>query len=140
MSDFMITINDQPVSASPGMTVLEAAQRAGVKIPTLCYHPDLPPLGACRVCLVEIEGERVLQPSCSFPVREGMVVHTHSATVRKARRTVVELLLSDHPSDCTACARNQNCELQTLAHDLGIRHFDHILDGSPCLRMTAHIA
>jgi iron-only hydrogenase group A len=121
MSEFTITINDQPVAASPGMTVLEAARAAGVKIPTLCYHPDLPPLGACRVCLVEIQGERVLQPSCSFPVREGMVVWTHSAQVRKARRTVVELLLSDHPSDCTACARNQNCELQTLAQELGIR-------------------
>jgi NADH-quinone oxidoreductase subunit G/NADP-reducing hydrogenase subunit HndD len=121
MSEFVITINDQPVTASPGMTVLEAARAAGVKIPTLCYHPDLPPLGACRVCLVEIEGERNLQPSCSFPAREGMVVWTHSATVRKARRTVVELLLSDHPSDCTACVRNQNCELQTLAQELGIR-------------------
>ncbi|NPV47654.1 MAG: 2Fe-2S iron-sulfur cluster binding domain-containing protein [Armatimonadetes bacterium] len=121
MSEFAITINDQPVSAHSGMTVLEAAQAAGIKIPTLCYHPDLPPLGACRVCLVEIEGERNLQPSCSFPVREGMVVWTHSAKVRKARRTVVELLLSDHPSDCTACARNQNCELQTLAQELGIR-------------------
>ena len=121
MSEFVITINDQPVTASPGMTVLEAARAAGVKIPTLCYHPDLPPLGACRVCLVEIQGERVLQPACSFPAREGLVVWTHSAQVRKARRTVVELLLSDHPSDCTACARNQNCELQTLAQELGIR-------------------
>lgn len=121
MSEFTITINGQEVQASPGMTVLEAAKKAGIRIPTLCYHPDLPPMGACRVCLVEIEKERVLQPSCSFPVREGMVVHTHSATVRKARRTVVELLLSDHPSDCTACARNRNCELQSLAEELGIR-------------------
>jgi len=103
------------------MTVLEAAKGAGFKIPTLCNHPDLPPLGACRVCLVEIEGERTLQPSCTFPVREGMVVNTHSPTVRQARRTVVELLLSDHPSECTQCARNRNCELQTLAEELGIR-------------------
>ena len=109
MSQFAITINGQEVQASPGMTVLEAAQKAGIHIPTLCYHPDLPPMGACRVCLVEVEKERVLQPSCSFPVRQGMVVHTHSPTVRKARRTVVELLLSDHPSDCTECARNGNC-------------------------------
>lgn len=121
MSEFNITINGQAVSASPGMTVLQAAQQAGVKIPTLCYHPDLQAQGACRVCLVEIEGERVLQPSCTFPVREGMSVQTHSPAVRKARRTVVELLLSDHPSDCTACARNRNCELQTLAEELGMR-------------------
>ena len=121
MSEFTITINDREVKARPGMTVLQAAQEAGIKIPTLCYHPDLPPMGACRVCLVEIEKERVLQPSCSFPVREGMKVQTHSAAVRKARRTVVELLLSDHPSECTACARNRNCELQTLAEELGIR-------------------
>ncbi|HOS95023.1 MAG TPA: NADH-dependent [FeFe] hydrogenase, group A6 [Armatimonadota bacterium] len=101
--------------------MLQAAQAAGIRIPTLCYHPDLPAQGACRVCLVEIEGERVLQPSCTFKVREGMCVHTRSPRVRKARRTVVELLLSDHPSDCTACARNGTCELQSLAEELGIR-------------------
>jgi iron-only hydrogenase group A len=121
MSEFAISINGQEVKASAGMTVLQAAQQAGIHIPTLCYHPDLPPIGACRVCLVEIEKERTLQPSCSFPVREGMVVWTHSPAVRKARRTVVELLLSDHPSDCTECARNRNCELQALAEELGIR-------------------
>ena len=121
MSEFTITINGQAVQASTGMTVLEAAKQAGVHIPTLCYHPDLPPMGACRVCLVEVERERVLQPACSFPVREGMVVHTHSPMVRKARRTVVELLLSDHPSDCVVCDRNRNCELQSLAEELGIR-------------------
>lgn len=121
MSGLSITINGQAVTAEPGMTVLQAAQSAGLRIPTLCHHPDLPPMGACRVCLVEIEGERALQPSCTYPVREGMVIQTHSPTVRQARRTVVELLLSDHPSDCTACARNKNCELQSLAEELGIR-------------------
>ena len=121
MSGFNIMINGQAVAAEPGMTVLQAAKGAGVKIPTLCHHPDLPPMGACRVCLVEVEGERALQPSCTYPVREGMVIQTHSPTVRQARRTVVELLLSDHPSDCTACARNKNCELQSLAEELGIR-------------------
>ncbi len=121
MSEFTIEINGETLPASSGQTVLEVAKSAGIKIPTLCYHPDLPPMGACRVCLVEIEGERVLQPSCSFPVREGMKVQTHSAAVRKARRSVVELLLSDHPSDCTSCVRNGTCELQALAEDLGIR-------------------
>ncbi len=121
MSDFTMTINGREVTARAGMTVLEAASEAGLHIPTLCYHPDLHPQGACRVCLVEIEGERVLQPSCSFPARAGMVVQTHSPAVRKARRTVVELLLSDHPSDCTVCARCGTCELQALAEDLGLR-------------------
>ena len=121
MSEFTITINGQEVPASDGMTVLDAAKSAGMHIPTLCYHPDLQAQGACRVCLVEIERERVLQPACTFPVRPGMVVQTHSPQVRKARRTVAELLLSDHPSDCTACARNRNCELQALAEELGIR-------------------
>jgi NADH-quinone oxidoreductase subunit G/NADP-reducing hydrogenase subunit HndD len=121
MAEFNIQINGQEVPAAEGMTVLEAARAAGIRIPTLCYHPDLPPQGACRICLVEIEGERVLQPACTFPVRPGMKVQTHSPTVRKARRTVTELLLSDHPSDCTACARNGTCELQALAEELGIR-------------------
>jgi NADH-quinone oxidoreductase subunit G/NADP-reducing hydrogenase subunit HndD len=121
MSAFTITINGREVPAAPGMTVLEAATAAGFSIPTLCFHPDLQPQGACRVCLVEIEGERVLQPSCSFPVRSGMVVQTHSPKVRQARRTVVELLLSDHPSDCTVCARCGTCELQALAENLGLR-------------------
>jgi NADH-quinone oxidoreductase subunit G/NADP-reducing hydrogenase subunit HndD len=121
MSEFTITINGREVPAEPGMTVLEAATAAGISIPTLCFHPDLQPQGACRVCLVEIQGERVLQPSCSFPVRPGMVVQTHSPTVRRARRTVVELLLSDHPSDCTVCARCGTCELQALAEGLGLR-------------------
>jgi len=121
MSEFTIKINGRDLQASEGMTVLDVATSADIHIPTLCYHPDLPPMGACRVCLVEIEGERTLQPSCSYPVREGMVIKTHSAAVRKARRTVVELLLSDHPSDCTACAKNGSCELQALAEELGIR-------------------
>ena len=121
MSDSSITINGQVVQADSEMTVLQAAQSAGIHIPTLCYHPDLPALGACRVCLVEIEGERNLQPSCTYAVRDGMVVHTHSTKVRKARRTVVELLLSEHPSECTTCARNGNCELQALAEELGLR-------------------
>ncbi len=121
MSEVTITINGRELQADSGMTILQAAADAGAHIPTLCYHPDLPPMGACRVCLVEVEGERTLQPSCTYKVREGMVVHTHSAQVRKARRAVVELLLSDHPSECTSCARNQNCELQALAEELGIR-------------------
>ena len=132
MPDVTMTINGQEVQTNSGSTVLEAAQRAGVHIPTLCYHPDLSPLGACRVCLVEIEGERTLQPSCTYQVRDGIVVHTHSPQVRRARRTVVELLLSDHPSDCTTCVRNGNCELQSLAEELGIREVRFPVGPPPC--------
>jgi NADH-quinone oxidoreductase subunit G/NADP-reducing hydrogenase subunit HndD len=116
-----LTINNRQVEAEPGMTVLEAARQAGVHIPTLCYHRDLAPEGHCRVCLVEIEGQRTLQPACNFPAANGMEVSTHSHAVRDARRLVVELLLSNHPNECLTCVRSRNCELQALAKEMGIR-------------------
>ncbi len=115
-----LTIDGQQVTVPAGTTVLEAARSAGLHIPTLCYLKDINEIGACRVCLVEVEGNRKLQASCVFPVSEGMVVRTNSARVREARRTTVELILSDHPQDCLTCLRNQNCELQKLSRDLGI--------------------
>lgn len=121
METVKLTINDMPVEAEKGATILAAARAANIYIPTLCYHPDLPPEGICRVCLVEVEGQRLLQPACTFPVAEGMVVRTHSRAVRESRKMVVELLLSNHPTDCLTCARNTNCELQRLAKELGIR-------------------
>lgn len=116
-----ITIDGQTVQAPKTATVLEAARSAGVAVPTLCYHPELRPEGACRVCMVEVEGARTLVASCVYPVNEGMVVKTNTASVREARKTVVELLLANHPPDCLSCQRNLNCELQTIAGDLGIR-------------------
>jgi NADH-quinone oxidoreductase subunit G/NADP-reducing hydrogenase subunit HndD len=116
-----ITIDGQKVQVSKTATVLEAARAAGIKVPTLCYHPELRPEGACRVCMVEVEGARSLVASCVFPVNEGMVVHTNTANVREARKVVVELLLANHPQDCLSCQRNLNCELQTMAGELGIR-------------------
>ncbi len=103
------------------MTVLEAARQAGIRIPTLCYHRDLAPEGHCRVCLIEVEGQRALQPACVFPASDKMVVKTNSRRVREARRFSVELILSNHPTDCLNCVRNQKCELQTLAREMGIR-------------------
>ena len=120
MGKITLTINGEKFEAESGQTVLEAAQQAEVHIPTLCYHRDLRPEGHCRVCLVEIEGQRSLQPACSFPASEGMVVRTNSQKVREARRTVVELLVSNHPLECLQCVRNQNCELQQLAKEVGI--------------------
>ena len=96
-------------------------KREGIKVPTLCHLPDLFPTGACRLCVVEIEGMKGLIPSCAYPVAEGMKIKTHSPRALRARKTIVELLLSNHPDDCLYCVRNGNCELQSLAEELGVR-------------------
>ena len=123
-----LTINNLPVEVPAGTTVLAAAEKAGVRIPTLCHHPDQDVKGVCRVCVVEVEKSRTLQAACAFPVAEGMVVRTNTAAVREARRVIVELMLSRHPKDCLGCARNRRCELQALAEELGVRdvRFTHI--------------
>lgn len=115
-----LTINGSAVEAPEGATLLEAARLMGIRIPTLCFLKGQPPIGACRVCLVEVEGQRDLGAACSLPVMEGMRVHTHSPRVRKARRTVVELLLSEHEGHCPTCTRGGHCELQQLASELGL--------------------
>ncbi len=116
-----ITIDGQKVQVPKTATVLEAAKTVGINVPTLCYHPELRPEGACRVCMVEVEGARSLVASCVYPVNEGMVVRTNTPAERAGRKMVVELLLAKHPQDCLSCQRNQNCELQNIAADLGIR-------------------
>ena len=103
----ILTINGQEVKAREGMTVLEVAQAADIYIPTLCSDPDLEPYGACRLCVVEIEGMRGLPTACTTPAVDGMVVHTETPAVNKVRSTVVELLIADHPSDCLTCPKNQ---------------------------------
>lgn len=115
-----LTIDRQTVNVPEGTTVLDAAKEVGIKIPTLCYFPGVASPGSCRVCLVEIEGARTMQPSCVTEVRDGMVVRTTTKTARDARRLSVELMLANHPWDCNACVRNGECELQTLAQDMGI--------------------
>jgi len=116
-----LTINDRTIEAEDGETILSAARRAGIEIPTLCAVKGLPPTGACRICVVEVAGFGGLVPSCSYPVAQGMKVQTHSPRALEARKTIVELLLADHPDDCLYCARNNACELQSLAQNLGIR-------------------
>ncbi len=116
-----LTIDGQEVQVPKGSTVLEAAQKAGIDIPTLCHLKDINKIGACRVCVVEIEKARGLQPSCTYPVTEGMVVRTNTAMVREARKAVVELILSNHPMECLTCSRSTDCELQALAKKLGIK-------------------
>ena len=116
-----ITIDNAPVEAAEGATILEAARKAGVQIPTLCYLENVQAIGACRVCLVEVEGAKTLVASCVMPAAAGMKVHTNTKRVREARRLVVELLLSDHEGDCQTCNRSADCELQSLARELGIK-------------------
>jgi NADP-reducing hydrogenase subunit HndD len=116
-----LTINDVPVTVPEGTSILHAAKQAGVRIPTLCYVERLQAIGACRVCVVELEGVINLASSCALPVAEGMQVRTNSRRVRQARRLVVELLLSEHDGDCQTCDRREDCELQALAAELGVR-------------------
>jgi NADP-reducing hydrogenase subunit HndD len=112
-----LLINDQKVSVQPGTTVLAAAKMLKINIPTLCNHDDLCVAGNCRVCVVEQKGARTLIASCATPVSEGMEIHTNTLKVRNARKHIVELLLTEHRSDCTKCYKNQNCELQSLANE-----------------------
>ncbi len=116
-----LTIDNTMVEVPDGTTILEAAKKVGVKIPSLCYLEDVQAVGACRVCMVEVEGAKTLVASCVMPAAEGMKVHTNNKRVREARRTVVDLLLSAHDGDCTTCVRNEDCELQAVARELGIR-------------------
>ena len=115
-----LKIDGVSVSVPEGSTVLEAAKIAGIDIPTLCYLKDINEIGACRVCVVEIKGARALQAACVYPVSEGLEVLTNSPRVMKARKSTVELILSNHDRSCLTCVRNRNCELQTLAEQLGI--------------------
>ena len=112
-----LKINDQKVSVAEGATILEAAEKLNIHIPTLCNHDDLCVAGNCRVCVVEQTGARTLVAACAMPALDGMDIHTNTLKVRNARKHVVELLLSEHRADCTKCYKNQNCELQTLANE-----------------------
>ncbi|MBC7250140.1 MAG: molybdopterin-dependent oxidoreductase [Anaerolineae bacterium] len=120
MATVNITINGQKVAARAGSTVLEAAREAGIDIPFLCHHPALTNWGACRICLVEVEKQRTLQPACTFPVTEGMVVHTESEKVVNARKFVLELLFSERNHYCMYCQMSGDCELQNLAYRYGL--------------------
>ncbi|MBE0647797.1 MAG: iron hydrogenase small subunit [Bacteroidales bacterium] len=113
-----LTIDGISVTVDEGTTILNAASKLNIHIPTLCYHEDLCVAGNCRVCVVEQENSRTLPAACAMPVSEGMVIHTNSGKVRVARKHIVELLLSEHNADCTKCYKNGNCELQSLASQM----------------------
>ncbi len=110
-----IKINNLPIQVEEGTTILDAAKKAGIKIPTLCYLRDINAIGACRVCVVEVKGARSLVASCVYPVFEGMEVFTNTQRVLESRKKTLELLLSKHKKKCLSFDRNQKCELQELA-------------------------
>lgn len=117
---FDLIINNKKVSADSGETILDVLSRNGVHVPTLCHMKDKLPTGSCRMCVVEMEDTGRLVPSCSFPVAKGMKIKTHSPRVVEARKTIVELLLSNHPDDCLYCVRSGNCELQKWSRELHV--------------------
>jgi predicted molibdopterin-dependent oxidoreductase YjgC len=120
-----VTINGQKVIVPKDSTILEAARYAGVTIPTLCHHPDLSNVGACRMCVVSVEKARGLQTACTTPVFEGMVVDTESEEARETRKFVLEMLLTDHPNACMTCEVNGDCELQDLVYDYNVAWPEH---------------
>ncbi len=115
-----LTIDGEPIEVNEGTTILEAASLLHVHIPTLCYHEDQAVKAVCRICVVEVEGQRLLPTACSTPVAEGMVVKTASPKVIKARKNIMELILARHPQDCLICSKNGRCELQKVAQDLNM--------------------
>lgn len=151
-----VTIDGVKISVPETYTVLEAARKAGIKIPTLCFLKGINEAGACRVCLVEVEKARALAAACVTPVSESMIIHTNSDKVRTTRKSTLEMILSDHNRDCLACIRNRNCELQTLADEYSIRSityegekspsvyddksFSIVRDGSKCIKCGRCIA
>jgi NADH dehydrogenase/NADH:ubiquinone oxidoreductase subunit G len=130
MFDVALTINGVALSGHPGQTILEVARENNIDIPTLCYLKDFPPIGACRLCIVEVEGSRTLVGSCHTPITEGMVIQTHSPRVIAARRILIELLLASHPDSCIICDKANTCELRKIAADLDV--------GMPRFRIRKH--
>ncbi|GHV74184.1 ferredoxin [Spirochaetia bacterium] len=126
-------INGIPVQVEDGTSILKAAEKVNIKIPTLCYNPDLPPWASCGLCIVRLEGSPKTVRACTTPVNEGLSVITHDAELIAVRKTVLELILANHPNDCLQCPRNGSCELQTLAAEFGIREvpFAKVLNGLP---------
>ena len=134
-------INGFPVEVDHGTTILEAARKVQVKIPTLCKHPDLLPSAGCGICIVKAKGNRKMLRACCTPIEEGMDIVTHDPDIVQTRRTVLELILSNHPTDCLVCARNNDCELQKICAEFGIRddQFERLLPNIPVDKSTGTI-
>ncbi|MCD4716675.1 MAG: molybdopterin-dependent oxidoreductase [Desulfobacterales bacterium] len=124
MEDITLTINGKNISCPSGTSILEAAKRKGIKIPTLCYHPDLEPFGACRLCLVEDEKTGRIMASCVTPVAPNMTIRTDSPAIKTHRTNVIRLMLANHPESCIVCSQGNRCELRQIAADLGVGEVD----------------
>jgi NADH dehydrogenase/NADH:ubiquinone oxidoreductase subunit G len=139
MDNVTLTINGTTVVGRTGMTILEVAKENGIDIPTLCYLEDYFPVGACRICVVEVAGSRTLVGACHTPVTRDMEIQTHSPKVLETRRTLVELMLASHPDSCVVCDEANRCELRKIAVELDIglprfrtrRHYYPIEDENP---------
>ena len=139
MANLNIKINGRAVEAPAGSTILEAAHAAGIKIPTLCFLKEINEIGACRICVVEVKGARTLVAACVHPISEGMEIWTNTPKVLESRRRTLQLILSNHDRKCLSCVRSGNCELQQLAHELGVAdegYFDGVKNEYP-LDLTA---
>ncbi len=123
MANVNLKINGIDVEVPAGSTILQAAQKIGIRIPTLCYLKDINAIGACRMCVVEVKGARAYAAACVYPVSEGMEVITNSPKLRADRKTTLELILSNHRMDCLSCSRSENCELQALAREYGVDQY-----------------
>jgi NADH dehydrogenase/NADH:ubiquinone oxidoreductase subunit G len=120
MSEIQLTLNGKPITASSDKTILQVARDNGIDIPTLCYIDGLPPTGACRMCVVEVDGSRTLVASCHTPIGKGMVIQTHSPKVLEARRMILELLTASHCGTCYMCEKANMCELRKISADLNV--------------------
>src|SRR6202008_1248483 len=125
-----LTIDGTKVTVPEGTSIMRAAMEMGTQIPKLCATDSLEAFGSCRLCLVEIEGRNGTPASCTTPVAEGLVVHTHTGRLKDIRRGVMELYISDHPLDCLTCAANGDCELQDMAGAVGLRDVRYGYDGA----------
>ncbi|MCJ7652675.1 MAG: 2Fe-2S iron-sulfur cluster-binding protein, partial [Actinobacteria bacterium] len=136
-----VTIDGKRCTGLRGQTILDVARENGLWIPTLCYDPRLKPYGACRLCLVEVEGARALLPACHAEITPDMKVKTENKRINSIRRSIIELLLSDHPVDCMTCESAGSCTLQDLAYHYGVKessykgetHSYHLLDDNPLI-------
>ena len=126
-----VNIDGKDLQVTKGTTILEAAKRIGIKIPTLCYHEDLCVAGICRICLVEVEDSSTLEAACSYSIYKPLKIKTHTPKIRRARKNVLELMLASHVGECYSCIRNNNCELQKLAMEYGITSYSFGHDNTP---------
>ena len=120
-----LTIDGESIKVKEGTTILQAAKKVGIDIPTLCFLKDINEVGDCRMCIVEVEGRRGFATSCIEKVKEGMVVHTHTPNVLEARRVILDLIISNHHKDCLTCTRSGNCELQVLATKFNVLNVEY---------------